>query len=93
VTRRAGIGDWEGKASVPDALPRWFELFTVNDKGQDGKDAIKEPSLFITGATSMDDCLLILNYPASLSGKMGLQRLNLSARVLPLPKMFLIIYI
>jgi len=55
VTRRAGIGDWEGKASVPDALPRWFELFTVNDKGRSGKDAIKEPSLFITGATPMDD--------------------------------------
>jgi hypothetical protein len=27
VTRRAGIGDWEGKTNVPVALPRWFDLF------------------------------------------------------------------
>jgi hypothetical protein len=27
VTRRAGIGDWEGKTNVPGALPRWFDLF------------------------------------------------------------------
>ena len=55
VTRRAGIGDWEGKASVPVALPRWFELFTVNGQGQNGSDAIKEPSLIVTGATPKDD--------------------------------------
>jgi hypothetical protein len=26
VTNRAGLGDWEGKADVPDALPKWFEI-------------------------------------------------------------------
>ena len=27
VTKRAALGDWEGKASVPVALPKWFEVY------------------------------------------------------------------
>ena len=27
VTHRVSIGDWEGKANVPVALPKWFKTF------------------------------------------------------------------
>ncbi len=54
VTSRAGVGDWEGKANVPVALPKWFKLFTVNSKGQDDDDE-KEVPLAVTGATPKDD--------------------------------------
>lgn len=55
VTRRTAIDDWEGKASVPVSLPRWVELFKVNDKGRNGAGAIKGPKLIVTGATPKDD--------------------------------------
>lgn len=51
VTGRAGRGDWEGKAAVPVALPRWFE---VNEKE---KQAAQHPGthvpdeMAISGAT------------------------------------------
>ncbi len=51
VTNRAGLGDWEGKASVPVALPRWFE---VNETEQHSKDMLRNiipEGLTITGAT------------------------------------------
>ena len=32
VTHRVAIGDWEGKANVPVALPQWFKLFRGNGK-------------------------------------------------------------
>ena len=35
VTRRAGTGDWEGKAECPDALPRWFRVFQ-QESGMEG---------------------------------------------------------
>ena len=53
VTRRVAVGDWEGKAEVPVALPRWFELFKVNKSG--GADVEKIPPLAVTGATPKDD--------------------------------------
>lgn len=48
VTNRAGLGDWEGKAEVPSALPMWFNTFQL-DKGLNSNDNTSEPS--ITGAT------------------------------------------
>lgn len=51
VTNRAGLGDWEGKASVPIALPLWFE---VNEAEQLSKDMLRNKipeRLTITGAT------------------------------------------
>lgn len=51
VTYRAGLGDWEGKKSVPEALPRWFE---INEAEQHTKSLIKYKELErlnITGAT------------------------------------------
>ena len=44
VTRRAAEGDWEGKSSVPVALPKWFEIYKNEDNGSKGVDAF-------TGAT------------------------------------------
>ena len=36
VTHRVAIGDWEGKANVPVALPQWFKLFRGNtSRGKD----------------------------------------------------------
>lgn len=54
VTNRVSIGDWEGKANVPVALPRWYELFKV--KKQEKKNKVdKEETLAVTGATPKDD--------------------------------------
>lgn len=49
VTSRAGLGDWEGKADVPVALPQWFEI----DKIEKLKESIDDESRAdaITGAT------------------------------------------
>ena len=53
VTHRVAVGDWEGKANVPVALPRWFELFKMADPNK--ADAEKVPPLAVTGATPKDD--------------------------------------
>jgi len=51
VTNRAGLGDWEGKTSVPVALPKWFE---VNESEKQSNNLLKSKipeELTITGAT------------------------------------------
>ena len=55
VTHRVAIGDWEGKANVPVALPQWFKQF--RGKKKPGKESAKSdgPDMVITGATPKDD--------------------------------------
>jgi len=51
VTSRAGLNDWEGKADVPVALPRWFEVDKI-EKQHEKKLRNEIPEqLTITGAT------------------------------------------
>ncbi len=53
VTNRVSTGDWEGKANVPVALPRWFELFRgIN---QFYKIIDNDKYMAVTGATPKDD--------------------------------------
>ena len=53
VTRRAGVGDWEGKREVPVALPLWFEINKA-EKQRKSRDAeMVLDAMFITGATPM----------------------------------------
>jgi hypothetical protein len=54
VTSRVSLGDWEGKANVPVALPRWYELFRTNDR-QSGSTSKSDGSLAVTGATPKAD--------------------------------------
>jgi len=53
VTSRVSKGDWEGKANVPVALPRWFELF----RGENKSFEIVENDRYsaVTGATPKGD--------------------------------------
>lgn len=53
VTQRVSIGDWEGKANVPVALPRWFELFKGENKSHNV--IIDDKFNAVTGATPKDD--------------------------------------
>ena len=53
VTRRAALGDWEGKAEVPVALPQWFEVYKVENETKDLPNFEKQASLAVTGATPM----------------------------------------
>lgn len=55
VTHRVAIGDWEGKANVPVALPQWFRLFRGNGKNKNETADAKKSDLAITGATPKDD--------------------------------------
>jgi len=55
VTRRVSIGDWEGKANVPDALPRWYEIFQENGDLNKKQNPKKDPELAVTGATPRED--------------------------------------
>ena len=55
VTHRAAVGDWEGKSEVPVALPKWFDLFKINDKSVAPESGIENEVLAITGATPQDD--------------------------------------
>ncbi len=55
VTHRVAIGDWEGKANVPVALPEWFKLFRGSaSRGRENVSA-KDPDMAITGATPKGD--------------------------------------
>lgn len=54
VTHRVAKGDWEGKANVPVALPKWFSLFRI-DKNTDGKSDHRKSDLAISGATPKAD--------------------------------------
>lgn len=61
VTHRVAVGDWEGKANVPVALPQWFRLFrgNSNSSGTAGSARAsgtgKSNDLVISGATPKDD--------------------------------------
>lgn len=54
VTHRVAVGDWEGKANVPVALPQWFRLFRGNDNPAAGYHK-KGSDLVVTGATPKED--------------------------------------
>lgn len=53
VTHRVAVGDWEGKANVPVALPYWFNLFRKN--GNDNTASAKKTDMAVSGATPKDD--------------------------------------
>jgi len=53
VTHRVAVGDWEGKANVPVALPYWYSLFRTN--GNDNTGRANPSELAISGATPKDD--------------------------------------
>lgn len=53
VTSRVSKGDWEGKANVPVALPRWFELFRGVNKSYNV--IADDKYMAVTGATPKDD--------------------------------------
>jgi len=53
VTSRVSKGDWEGKANVPVALPKWFELF--KGKKQPSETIENEDYSAVTGATPKGD--------------------------------------
>jgi hypothetical protein len=53
VTNRVGNGNWEGKANVPVALPRWFELFRGTN--QSYKATGTDKFMAVTGATPKGD--------------------------------------
>lgn len=48
VTYRAGHGDWEGKADVPAAIPRWTSIFKDHASDKDAYDGV-------TGATPKNE--------------------------------------
>lgn len=49
VTSRAGLGDWEGKTSVPVAIPQWFSMHDREQQAA-GVDEVTD-EMAITGAT------------------------------------------
>jgi hypothetical protein len=49
VTNRVGVGDWEGKADVPSAIPHWVKVF------RNGKIAAQSEDVAISGATPKDE--------------------------------------
>jgi len=53
VTSRVSKGDWEGKANVPVALPRWFEIF--RGENQSYNPVENDEYSAVTGATPKDD--------------------------------------
>jgi hypothetical protein len=55
VTHRVAVGDWEGKANVPVALPQWFLTFRGPSSKHSSGSAGPEKDLAITGATPKED--------------------------------------
>jgi len=55
VTHRVAIGDWEGKANVPVALPRWYNLFRGSSNPQISSEPGKKSAMAISGATPKTD--------------------------------------
>jgi len=51
VTNRAGLDDWEGKTSVPVALPKWFQVNESEKQNRNNTEADIPEQLAITGAT------------------------------------------
>lgn len=51
VTYRAGKNDWEGKASVPAALPKWDEIRRIDEQKQSLSGEAPQIVDVITGAT------------------------------------------
>lgn len=51
VTRRAAVGDWEGKAEVPSALPCWFEIYKKENQTRELPGVEKQAPVAVTGAT------------------------------------------
>lgn len=50
VTNRAGTGDWEGKADVPDALPKWFAINKAQNSTLESTQQENTETDAITGA-------------------------------------------
>lgn len=55
VTHRVSMGDWEGKASVPVALPLWYKLFRQGKSKEEGGKKSRGSDMAITGATPKSD--------------------------------------
>lgn len=55
VTHRVAVGDWEGKANVPVALPQWFKQFRGNGNKAKESGSSKRSDMVITGATPKND--------------------------------------
>lgn len=75
VTRRAAEGDWEGKAEVPVALPKWFEIQkTKTNSGTDSGNvdgysgATPKPGYFTAKANLVPDSKWICWIEVNLAG-------------------------
>jgi hypothetical protein len=55
VTHRVAVGDWEGKANVPVALPEWFRKFKSNGNRNKESGSFTNSGLTISGATPKED--------------------------------------
>lgn len=55
VTHRVAVGDWEGKANVPVALPQWFKLFRGEGNPGKGTASAQASDMAISGATPKED--------------------------------------
>lgn len=51
VTKRAASGDWEGKTDVPVALPKWFEVYKIENRTKNLPTFKKPAPMAVTGAT------------------------------------------
>jgi hypothetical protein len=45
------VGDWEGKAEVPSALPCWFEVYKRENQTRELPGVEKQAPVTVTGAT------------------------------------------